>query len=540
MAEQIPESIGKYKIVELVAQGGMGCVYKAVHPSLKRNVIIKKLTIRNNSIVKERFKREAQILLDMQSPYIVHLFDYFIEGSSHYIVEEYVDGMSLSDLLKKQIVLGTQLSLLIVQDALLALKFAHSKGIVHRDIKPGNILISKRAGIKLCDFGIASSDSLIELNEGNGSKSKEAVADDSLTQIGTTLGTPAYMSPEQITDSRNVDNRADIYSIGVMLYELITGSKPFPSNLSKDTLSKIKKAKYVSPRKIDKTIPKSVEHMIKVMLKANPSKRYQSVDPILKIIKRNLQKFDQHDIRYALAQSVVYKKQFDIPAFEPKKNPFIKIAKICGVFCLLAIIMGSAWYYGFIHRTVLRKWYTPVSVSMQLPVNGSVKSDLPVRAFFFIDDNNEIPEVANTRRVLKKINENKMYNLYGAKTVFLKHGNYRLKVAVGPYVIWKTFNTDEQQITISLESLRRESRTLSVKSSAYDSKTLEDISSRQKLSILYKNKWTDIKNVPAESLKTGTVWKIKSEAEGYAERQFSLRIDWYQDTLIIETAMDRL
>ena len=87
MAEKIPESIGKYKILGLVAKGGMGAVYKAVHPSLKRLVILKKLTIRNNKIVRERFKREAKILLDMQSPYIVHLFDYFVEGSSHYIVE---------------------------------------------------------------------------------------------------------------------------------------------------------------------------------------------------------------------------------------------------------------------------------------------------------------------------------------------------------------------------------------------------------------------------------------------------------------------
>ena len=146
MAEKIPETIGKYKIMSLVAKGGMGAVYKAVHPSLKRLVIIKKLTIRNNATVKERFKREAQILLDMQSPYIVHLFDYFTEGQSHYIVEEFVDGLSLAQLLDKQVALGTELALLIFHDACLSLKFAHARGIVHRDIKPGNILISKQIG----------------------------------------------------------------------------------------------------------------------------------------------------------------------------------------------------------------------------------------------------------------------------------------------------------------------------------------------------------------------------------------------------------
>ena len=99
MAENFPQMIGKYRIMGLVAKGGMGAVYKAVHPTLKRMVILKKLTIKGNATIRERFKREAQILLDMQSPYIVHLFDYFVEGNSHYIVEEFVDGLSLAQLL---------------------------------------------------------------------------------------------------------------------------------------------------------------------------------------------------------------------------------------------------------------------------------------------------------------------------------------------------------------------------------------------------------------------------------------------------------
>ena len=98
----LPAEIGKYKIVSEIARGGMGIVYKAVHPSLKRHVIIKKLSIRGNNSIKERFKREAQILLDLNNPNIVHLFDYFTEGPYHYIVLEFVDGMSLDKLLKKQ------------------------------------------------------------------------------------------------------------------------------------------------------------------------------------------------------------------------------------------------------------------------------------------------------------------------------------------------------------------------------------------------------------------------------------------------------
>src|SRR5574344_1743568 len=125
--------IGKYKIVSLVAKGGMGAVYKAVHPSLRRYVIIKKLTIRGNASIIERFKREAQILLDCNDPHIVHLFDYFKEGNSHYIVLEFVDGMSLDVLLKKRRYLSGPLALHIFMDACKALKYAHDNGVIHRD-----------------------------------------------------------------------------------------------------------------------------------------------------------------------------------------------------------------------------------------------------------------------------------------------------------------------------------------------------------------------------------------------------------------------
>ncbi|MBR1721213.1 MAG: serine/threonine protein kinase, partial [Treponema sp.] len=222
MAENLPQMIGKYRIMGLIAKGGMGAVYKAVHPTLKRMVILKKLTIKGNDTIRERFKREAQILLDMQSPYIVHLFDYFVEGSSHYIVEEFVDGLSLAQVIEKQVSLGTELSLLVFLDACYALKFAHARSIVHRDIKPGNILISRRAEVKLADFGIAASDDIEEIAVTKSDRIVSKVAGD-VTQTGVTLGTPAYMSPEQIIDSRSVDNRADNYSMGVLLYEMLTG-----------------------------------------------------------------------------------------------------------------------------------------------------------------------------------------------------------------------------------------------------------------------------------------------------------------------------
>ena len=138
MSNDFPPMIGKYKITGVIAKGGMGVVYKAIHPSLKRYVVIKKMTARGNSTNAERFKKEAQILLDMNSPYIVQLFDYFTEAGYRYMVEELVDGLALDKLIKKETVLPPPLAMLVMQDACNALKHAHSKNVIHRDIKPAD------------------------------------------------------------------------------------------------------------------------------------------------------------------------------------------------------------------------------------------------------------------------------------------------------------------------------------------------------------------------------------------------------------------
>lgn len=556
MAEKIPETIGKYKIMGLLAKGGMGAVYKAFHPSLKRLVIIKKLTIRNNPTVRERFKREAQILLDMQSPYIVHLFDYFVEGQSHYIVEEFVDGLSLAQVLEKQVALVTELSLLIFQDACLALKFAHARSIVHRDIKPGNILISRRAGVKLADFGIASSESGDDLPpEKEVLKEKPSSStNSSLTKHGVTLGTPAYMSPEQITDSRNVDKRADIYSMGVMLYEMLTGTKPFPSNLSEQTLQKIKKGKYVDPRKIDKSIPPEICKMIKKMLKANPDRRFQSIDAVIKIVKKYLSRYDTHAIRVALAQTVITKNQFAPPAFEKKSKRARNIFLI--VATSLALCCGGFWVWskGFVHKTILTHWYTQVVLNMEMPLTSSVDSDLPVRSFFFIDDGKELPEVANTRRVFAEKKEGSVKDgvrttvksssarvkNYETYPVYLRPGKYRVKIAVGPYVMWNTLDVGKEDINFKINSLKNEKRLLTVHATSYDIDTGKNLSEVTDFYVFYRGKWVLLADIPESELKTGTVVKFLVRSQGYEEAFYSLILDWYQDELFLTASLKRV
>jgi serine/threonine-protein kinase len=205
---KVTRKVGKYTIVSKIAQGGMGAVYKAKHPTLKRFVLLKKLTLRGGPQFIERFRREARIMMDFKHDHIVQVYDHFKDGSSYYIAEEFVDGVSLEQLIKRERYLSNEAAALIFYEVCKALRHAHEKGVVHRDMKPGNILISNQGEVKLVDFGIATS---------------REDSEEGLTRDGMTLGTPSYIPPEQIDNAKSVDRRADIYSLGVVLYEMLTG-----------------------------------------------------------------------------------------------------------------------------------------------------------------------------------------------------------------------------------------------------------------------------------------------------------------------------
>ena len=561
MSDQFPPMIGKYKVLGIIAKGGMGVVYKALHPSLKRYVVIKKMTARGHAGDAGRFKREAQLLLDLQSPYIVHLFDYFTEAGYRYMVEELVDGTALDALIKRQTSLPVPIAMLVMQDACYALKYAHSKGIVHRDIKPGNILLSKRGEIKLADFGIASDHAEGGAAGAGGAaklaESSTTVTGGDLTQSGVALGTPAYMPPEQFEDSARVDHRADIYALGIMLYEMVTGTKPYPGSMSLDTLKVIKKGKYISPRKIDKSVPKEVCRLIHKMTRPKAKRRYQSIDAVLRQVKKYLRHYDTHELRVQLAKSVVAGKlyEFSADALAPKDRLRRIIKRLCLGIAAAAALFAGLWYCGFIHKTVLSKWYTEVDVEIQMPRSLLENMDLPARAFFYENDGADIPEVSGSRRtfteqgkafyekvffwsprlrVERPASKNKTYSV---RPVFLKRGHYRVKVVVGPYVWWKSFTCGEEPCLIDCDFLKNAKRKLSVSALAYDRSSGNQLENAQ-FKILYKNKWQPLEDLPVESLESGTVWKIRAEAEGYKSEEFSLLIDWYQDALMISSELE--
>lgn len=553
MAENkdVPSAIGKYKITAEIARGGMGVVYKSHHSVLDRDVVIKKMLAKGSKEEKERFTREAKILYEMQSPYIVKFLDTFDEGRYRYIVEEFVDGIALDKLLEKQTKLPCEVAMLILRDVCYALDFAHLRSVIHRDIKPGNVLISKRAEIKLTDFGI-------------GRMEKEEGSD--VTRSGSVLGTPAYMPPEQFDDSSTVDARADIYALGVMLYVMVTGEKPYPSDLSLETLTLVKRGKYTPPKKIDNTLPPVVCRLISKMMMPLAAHRFQSVRPIIKACKKYLRHYDTHAIRVEIARAVIYatgkgKTASSQYEFKPFVHKSTRVRKAMLFACIIAAASGGIaylWQEGYIYKTLLRAFYTPVDVRMQLPASRLKGADLPIKAFFFESakhtkvtdakaEGDGFVEAAHSEREFSALpldgdgeKEDVATKTYCIKSVYLRHGDYRVKVAAGPYLWWKSFKVGRDGVLLECSILKGASRPLSICTFAYDYESGADITKKCTFKVLQGGKWQRLEAAAANGLMvSGQVQKIKVSCTGYKDEVFSLLLDWYQDELYISASLMR-
>jgi serine/threonine-protein kinase len=214
---KLPENLGKYRILSVLGQGAMGVVYKGLDPDIERTVAIKMMLPHleaqgGDKGLHQRFRREARAAARCTHPNIVAVYDLGHEDDHDFIVMEYVEGEELKCFLDRGHVFSRDESVYMAIEVLKALEEAHRHGIVHRDIKPGNIILLEGGGIKVADFGVARMDQ------------------SELTMTGYLMGTPVYMSPEGLC-GRSVDHRADIYSIAMVLLELLTGEKPLPQQI---------------------------------------------------------------------------------------------------------------------------------------------------------------------------------------------------------------------------------------------------------------------------------------------------------------------
>jgi len=265
---------GKYRIGEVIGAGGMGIVVSATHLELSQKVAVKFLfhPPNDSSGLQERFLREARAAARLQSPHVARVIDFgSLTDGSPYMVMEYLDGVDLAAQLSAHGRLDVKEAVRYVLEACDAVSEAHSQGIIHRDLKPSNLFLCRKhkgaTFVKVLDFGI--------------SKVKDLPGLDKLTRTGEMVGSPSYMSPEQIRAAKTVDERADIWSFGVILYELLTADLPFPANNVPQLCALILETSPVPLSKHRADIPPNLERIIYRCLEKDPSRRFQTLDELI-------------------------------------------------------------------------------------------------------------------------------------------------------------------------------------------------------------------------------------------------------------------
>jgi serine/threonine protein kinase len=294
----IPLKLGGYEVIKPLGEGGMGTVYLGRQLSLDRNVALKvmKPELASSPAFVARFTREAYAAAQLVHHNVVQIYDIGAEKDVHFYSMEYVPGRSLSAVLQGEGKLDPELAAGYLLQAARGLKFGHDLGMVHRDVKPDNLLLNTQGIVKVADLGLVKlageSEGTKKTTEGGASSQGASVpppgesAD--VTRVGSAVGTPAYMAPEQGRDAAHVDARADIYSLGCSLYVMVTGRPPFAGKTALEVLSKHATDPVVPPEAIVKRVPKELSSILLKMLAKKPEERYGDMGQVIDQLEKYL------------------------------------------------------------------------------------------------------------------------------------------------------------------------------------------------------------------------------------------------------------
>jgi serine/threonine-protein kinase len=268
------ERLGHYDIVEELGRGGMGVVYKGYEPALGRYVAIKVLSsaMAHDPVFVERFLREARSMAALSDPNIIQIYFIGQDEDQVFFAMEFIDGDSLSGFLKRDGKIATGDALKVLLQAAKGLAAAHAEGVIHRDIKPGNIMINTRGVVKVADFGIA-----LASNDVSSSK---------LTSTGALVGTPGYLPPE-VCLGKAVDQRSDIFALGIVLFESLTGRMPFNDESPLKLMLSIVESDIPDIREFNPDVDEETVRILTRMLEKDPSNRYQSCDQLVADLQKH-------------------------------------------------------------------------------------------------------------------------------------------------------------------------------------------------------------------------------------------------------------
>jgi serine/threonine-protein kinase len=525
--------IGKYEIIGKIAQGGMGALYKAKHPTLERTVLLKKLAQRGGVQFVERFKREARLMMDFKNDHIVQVHDHFKEGPHYFIVEEYVDGISLDALIRRERYLSNDAAMLIFFEACKALKYAHDKQVIHRDIKPGNILISQQGELKLVDFGIATS---------------QEETEDGLTRDGMMLGTPAYVPPEQIENAKNVDRRADIYSLGVVLYEMLTGKTPFPGVFTAEAITLIQKGRYTSPRRVNPRASPLLVKIARKCMRVRPRRRYQDLSEIIRILSKRIKRRDEASTREAMKKVLAGKEIRDL--FRGRRQWLVRLL-VAVVLAVAAAAAGLFLYQqGYWYEYFEGGRYGALVVAAQVDAAFKDPEDIFFKPVLYRESGNDISSVPGVDLGIREnpsLRTSQSYTLESRK-LYLPAGRYRLKINLEGQLSWFSFSlwprTTQRRLLSSLEAQRfivhqgrGAPRPLDVGYTVRDAETGGDLTAASTLAVFLRGRWVPWGRAMLDEPTSGETYRLRVASDGYSSVEYNLIVKPYQTSLHLEAEL---
>jgi eukaryotic-like serine/threonine-protein kinase len=532
-APKAARRIGKYELLGRIAEGGMGTLFKARHPTLGRTVLLKRLALHGGGQLVERFKREARLMMDLKSERIVQVFDHFKEGPHYVIVEEYVEGQSLDALIRRERYLSNDAATLVLHEVCKALKFAHDRQVIHRDIKPANILISRLGEVKLADFGIATS------------RDEE---EDGITRDGTILGTPAYLAPEQIDDPRTVDHRADIYSLGVVLYEMVTGRTPFPATLTADTIAAIHRGRYAPPQRLNPRCSPFLRRIIHRCMKVRRRLRFQDVDAILRLLERRIRQREPEALQAAI-QTVL--KGGDLrQVFRRRGSWAARMSVAALLVCILAAAALWTQRQGYWYEYFAADRYGALVITAVVNTSSPEGVSLPADPVLYNDDRGltriegidfGMHEDSARRTADQRVIE--------SRKLYLPPGRYRVKLALEGGLFWSSFTVapraKQREQLATADALRVDARDepavhlpLRVRFTAHDAQSGADLGGTAHLLVGRGGAWVPPADLPMD-LTTGVTWRFRIEAPGYVPVDYWLVVKPSQAVLDLDARMER-
>ena len=358
------EKIGNYKLLEQIGEGGMATIYRASHEVLKRDVALKKMKKPSRESI-SRFKHEAQMSAKLNHENIVSVYDFIQEGRSFYLVLEYIDGIDVRNVLEIDSPIPHMQAVRIVHEVAMGLEYAHFKKIIHRDIKPSNILLSKDGDIKIIDFGVAKAESTSQM-----------------TTTGIIVGTPSYMSPEY-ANGEELTPQSDVYSLGVLIFELLTGFKPFVAPTNNELLIAITKGKYRKPRKYNREIPFRLQRIVSKAMHVNPRKRYKSMADFIRALSRYLKNEPQSNIKRELqlyfgeVSEKNRQKKYQTSFLTGDSDLQLGLSRkkwkkvLISTFAVLVLVFGSYFSYKFLKNSV----YSELQIELNIEVPAKIYLD---------------------------------------------------------------------------------------------------------------------------------------------------------------------